>query len=76
MGTTLYFRPVLPKTEKALDDRLKYILKEKFHIDQGTVRLNRSNLDYIQGLSDAGVPGASYLNNAILKYEAVDVWIV
>jgi hypothetical protein len=75
MSTSLYFKPVLPEKYKALNDTLKYILKEKFDLNQGTVRLTRNHLEYLNGLNDAKVPGADILIKNINQYDAVDIWI-
>lgn len=69
MSSTLRWEPSV-KTGCPLPDKLKLVLTRRF-CDLNNVRLSESDIDYIRGLSDAEVPGASELLDALDKHGAI-----
>lgn len=73
MGTRLYWKP--HKRERKLVDnqiQLKDILKRRYG-GWVNVVLREDSCRYLQGLADAGVPGAAELIDAIDKYDEIVV---
>lgn len=73
MSSTLYWRPV--GGGKSLPDAIKRALKKRFDLKNTTLQTH--DLDYLNGLRDAGVEGAEELIAAIEKHEAItlsEVW--
>ena len=75
MSTTLYYEIVMPLVEKWLPDKLKWVLKDKYDIEQGKYRLKERDIDYLSGLRDAGMKEVEKLISGIKKYGEVDIWI-
>lgn len=77
MSTHLYWQPVAPQKGKTVNDKLKYILKEAYRIDNWNdpVTLNSDNQSYLLGLRDAGIEGVDALLAAIEKHGAIEIWI-
>ena len=71
MSSTLYWEPVNRK-KKPLGDEIKDILKKRLGGEvQGS--LHPSDLQYLQGLRDAGIGDAQVLIEAIEKYGAISL---
>jgi len=79
MSTTLYWRPDY-KDKNELDDTLKYIFAKRFWGQDGSltsskVRVNENDIDYLQGLVDAGRKSAKELIEVIRKHGTILVWL-
>lgn len=70
MSTHLRWRP--KGGGRTLDDDLKRYLRNRYG-DPIKVILTRADLDYLTGLSDAYVTGATKLIDAIEQYEEIEV---
>ena len=75
MSATLAYQPVIPPKHKTLGDDLKFILKQKFHLEEGAQRLKKSDIPYLQGLFDAGIKDAIILIDNLNKHGEVDVFL-
>lgn len=80
MGVNLYWRPVIKRIDKhrSLPDALKRILARRYFDQDGTLStdwLETQDMDYLQGVADAGVEGAEELLKAIEKYGSVEIRI-
>ena len=66
MSTNLYWKP-LDTEHYNLSDKLKFAIRKKY---DGFVKtkLNISDIDYLQGLSDAGISDAESVIKAIQKH--------
>lgn len=69
MSSVLYVRPVTEGI--ALSDDLKRILSSR--LDR-TLRMDKYDLGYLNGLNDAGIKGADQLIKIIEKYGEVELW--
>ena len=82
LSTNLYWRPA-PKEEPPADtlaDDLKRILARKFWGHDGslwgeTFIITRDELEYLEGLKDAGIHDAGTLIAAIKAHGNVELWI-
>lgn len=79
MSTTLYWRPVNPVGGDLPYD-LKRILAKKYWNSDGTsveeeIQLALGDLSYLEGLADAGIPGASVLIGLIKRHIKVVLFI-
>lgn len=72
MSTNLYWNPVIPKNRTHLDDRLKWILQKKYG-SPISIRVDYTNVEYFQGLADAGVDGASDVIEAVESYDVIEI---
>lgn len=70
MGSTLTWEPA-DRSKAALPTELKLILQKRFGSTIRVVRLDVSNISYLQGLADAEVPGALDLIAAIEMHGVV-----
>lgn len=80
MSTAMMWRPVRPQAGEELDYRLKKAVARRWFghdgsLAAGPVTLRQSDLPYLQGLADAGIPDAQTLMQAVGKFEAVEVWL-
>lgn len=78
MSSTLMWKPVDP-TENSLPDELKRAISRRLWDTDGSCGggekiLDADDVEYITGLRDAGVKGATELIKAINKYGEVIVW--
>jgi len=75
MSTTLYYSRIT--TDNTLGDKLKTILQKKYEVLGFTkgIILRKKNLDYLQGLLDAGIEDAEKLIEIIEQDDAVEIWI-
>lgn len=79
MSTSLYYKPVLPQKYKCLPDSIKYVLKERYNLEDGASILDSKDLDYLRGVRDA-MHSEDKLNmdrliSAINRYEKVEIWV-
>jgi hypothetical protein len=79
VSTTLYWRPVNPVGGDLPYD-LKRILAKKFWNSDGAsveeeVQVGLGDLSYLEGLADAGIPGASVLIDLIKKHIKIVLFI-
>lgn len=80
--SSMYWRPGRPPEdpEQVLPDHLKHVLAKRIWRRDGScnespVSIDRSWLDYLAGLEDAGVEGADFLIMLIGKHGSVEIWI-
>lgn len=71
MSQSLYWKPVIKQRSNDLDDQLKFILRDKNKIPAD---FGFADLQYLEGLRDAGIRGAEDLIEAINKHEVVRVF--
>ncbi len=81
MSLSLHWRPAQPaQSWPRLPYALKSVIARRLWGHDGSVPgeetlVGLSEIDYLDGLADAGVDGALELRNAIKNYGAVFVWI-
>jgi hypothetical protein len=75
MSSTLMWIPVINRKGNALPDGLKQILSYKYSLSGSSMSFTHSELDYLNGLKDAGIKGADKLIEAIEQHDVVDVWL-
>ena len=80
MSTDLFWQPFCPPKGKSLPLALKYALSPTIFGHDGSLSsspelMDKTRLDYVQGLCDARVSGAAELMDAIRKYGTVEVWV-
>ncbi len=71
MSSTLYWSPVEPPKGKHLKDSLKYILRQRFDCGHVDHQMDESDINYLEGLVDAGLKEAKPLLDAIKKHGAI-----
>lgn len=71
MSSTLYWKPV-SENKGYLSDDLKRILQKRYG---GTIHSTMSidDMEYVNGLIDAGVDGAEKLKELIYKHEIIEL---
>lgn len=74
MSKNLKYRIIVPIEPTCLPDKLKFILRDKYELDQGPHQLKYENRDYLQGLSDAGIDGAQELLDHMNQNRTVEIW--
>ena len=72
MTTSLYWKPVTTETNN-LPDEIMYALRKRYGTGVST-RLNRHSLEYLKGLTDAGVLGALELADAIEMHGEIELF--
>ncbi len=80
MSVHLYWRPVVPEKRRTLPMELRNALARRLwdhdgSLCSGTARLDEGDYDYLNGLSDGGVPGVDALLDAIGLHGTVEIWI-
>lgn len=79
MSTNLFWKPIVIVKDNILPKALKYALSKKYFdhdgsLVSGPVELDSSHQEYISGLRDAGISGASELIDAINKHGRVEIY--
>ncbi len=72
MSASLYWRPK-PRRKTFLPDALRFALGSAVDGKPTTYTVN--DMQYLHGLEDGGVKGATELIAAIDKHEQIDVWL-
>ena len=72
MSYFLYWTPTKTNQEDILPERLRQVLNKRFSYLPGTV-LDNDNIDYLEGLRDADVPGVQTLITAIHKHNEIEL---
>ncbi len=78
MSATLAFLPVKPTKNKYLGgktEQTRFILSEMYELKDGTHTLKKSDIPYLEGLKDGGLPELQQLINNIEKYGEVDLFL-
>lgn len=75
MSKSLCWEPILPHKYKTLPDELKFILRDKYSLEDGGSKLNSASIPYLEGLKDANIKGADELINAINKYGNISIYL-
>jgi hypothetical protein len=79
MSTTAYWKPIVPKKGKCLSDTIKRQIARRYMDHDGSlsgsVILDSTHNDWLQGLLDAGVDDAGILLDAIAKHSEIEVWL-
>lgn len=75
VSRNLYYKIVKPIKKIDLDDQLKFVIRERYGLEEGSYRLTEHNIDYLNGLKDAGIKDADKLISAIQKHEEIDIWL-
>lgn len=65
----------IPQKNQDLGDRLKRILTEKYRLNDGSKTIDSSELDYLQGLADAGVEDADTLGGLIVLHGKIEIYL-
>lgn len=74
MSYSLYWRPISTKKNNAgKDQALKWAMQKKFGSPINRT-IGESNIEYLQGLKDAGVDGASDLIDAVEKCGSIELF--
>ena len=71
MSSTLVWEP-LDRGKKELPDEIKYILRKKYG-EPVKIVLSECDIEYLQGVKDAGVESIETLIKAIEKYHKIIV---
>lgn len=71
MSSNLYWEPTARK-KKDLPTAIKFALRKRFP-GGVNITLDTTNLDYLQGLADAGIDGAQTLVDAIDQHECIEL---
>ena len=71
MSSNLTWKPV-HQDEQTLSDELKHALSKR-HRDGIDIRMGRTSIAYLRGLSDAGIKDADKLIEAIERHEEIEV---
>ena len=69
MSSTLMWEP-LRRNKKDLPNEMKYILRKKYG-EPVKIVLSERDIEYLQGVKDAGVESIETLINAIEKYQEI-----
>lgn len=72
MSSTLVWEPANRKRAD-LSTALKWILQKKYGGTINNVVMDRQDLPYLSGLADAGVKGVAELQDAIDKYDEIQI---
>jgi len=75
MSTSLAYRPVVETAPKTLSDELKYILRDKYNLNDGFIILTSEHIPYLEGLSDAKIRDADKLIQAIIKHSKIELFL-
>lgn len=77
MSTSLYWKPIIRAKSEDLADQLKYVIREKFFDSLGTdsITVNQSELDYFEGLKDAGIEDAETVIELINKHGEICLFL-
>jgi hypothetical protein len=70
MSSKAYWHPKVTKLQGPLDDNLKRCLQKRYGNPLNCI-LSVASVEFLHGLSTAGVEGAFDLAEAIEKYEAI-----
>lgn len=72
MATALRWKPVNPPEEEALTEGLKLLFRGRFGFPCTLSRGNHA--DYVQGLVDANMEGATRLQQILNEHEEIELW--
>ena len=73
MSTSLYWQPAQPPSSRCMPDALKFILSKRYGYGFD-VTMVHDDVNYLQGLADAGVKGAEKLKTQLEKHGRIRVW--
>lgn len=79
MSTGAYWRPVVYRSGNGIDDVIKCLIAKRYMDHDGSLTglrgLNGEDIEWLQGLHDAGIKDAMVLIEAIRKHHDIEVWI-
>jgi hypothetical protein len=74
MSSTLVWEPVIKERNHALSNELKFLLRKTTGRDPVSEFFCNDDINYLNGLKDAGVKGAQELITAIEKHGEIKVY--
>ena len=73
MSSNLYWEPRTPKKSKSLSTELKLSLRKRYDGGLNNIILDSGDVQYLEGLSHAGIKDATVLINAIRKHDEISI---
>ena len=75
MSKNLFCIAVKPVEATDLSDKLKYILRTKFDLEDGPYVLKWEDKEYLNGLNDAGIEDADTLLEMMEKHDKIEIFL-
>ena len=73
MSQNLYYSP--PAKRISLPDALKYAIRDRRFSSSEPTSVDASDIQYFEGLADAGIDGAREVIEAIEKYNSITLYL-